>query len=1356
MNSLKKLDPNGVAQSFGLWHPFRVQMAWGLFSRGSASTLHPWLSCLPPLGEDTTNVKELRDLHIEEPDINANSHSPLTMTPLFRKILPLILCLFSFSPLLAAEEPLGRLNWDAWRTLPVYDDGRIMPLNTFARILVTQICGTTSPKIAVDDILLSNIESELEDRYKYDPKFAAEEASRIRKRIDELFPQGERTFEAHELLFAWLVEPEVWDFIPFLTHKKAREFRAEILSVSRINQRGRPIRFVAPIQLETSRGYNDLLQRVHERQMEATRQYREGGLAVPQDNVPLSAFETIAVDLHNTLSVYRVLVFKSERTLREFPSSFALAIQNAQKGFSTASQSWARLAKQGVDRFLPKHEIALPERFNALALLLDQLNRHIHEQESSIILLSKIELQLDAILKLTDGTIADCDEIYRILYSETNSQTPLSFNNRSVEIREDAITLHSALHLLRRSTQAACLSLYQSGRTVRVLPALYDDVLKSDVASSAGFELPDSSPWISLNLVLRAGPTTIRRFVDRDYPWDPEQQQAALSELFDSELYSSLSQPMRDSLHKPTVFTSDSTQRKIATENLPKEKTSTEMIRTAFQEFSTAFIGESEPSTEYSPHEPAFSAENDLAVNLSLDPALSLSLDASPSPMLSLNGTTQEEPQSASIQSANETNPKDAVPQGTRSERWNGAMLWFTDAIRQTAMQMEPIRKELNPVEQSDPGILLKTAYPAPGSLDIEYLYSRFNPFYWMGITAGIGFVLLALSAVLELCRRTKNQATDNKSKTTRSDSETSQKPKAKTSPTPMNIKDRLNSGLEMSLDAMLDPGKSSSETHVRDPNDMIRLAEEFFLWTGILTVFVSILITFAGGVLRACISGWAPVSNMFETIVLMAFIAACLGIWFTLQPLLAPALSRSWRLSAFPWTLWHKSIIERKNRQKTASTSHPPYVSGIEGEIPYGLNQTLYGETPGEIKEPAHDSIKVFARTMLALLRFVFIVLTLLIVLYVSYYEYSDEQQGLFAAMVHSFAMNDPIDWIVVFVSVCSIVWFVPRFIIACILFPFILFFPSRLKHLPAEDVADSTLVQGIQGTPPPSSPPIPIASVPSTLTPENVESLLGGPYKHVSHSDGSFWWYQARNHILHRKMFILAGALIVCIAAIVTQINPREFNPNIRPLAAVLRSNFWLAVHVIAIVVSYASGLIAWLLALASLSMYIFGHYRKFKSGKHGIIVVPPHFCDTLAPYIRKMLRVAVWMLMIGTILGARWADYSWGRFWSWDVKEVWALITLLVFLFVLHGRKARFYGEFGITIGAVFGAIAIVMTWYGFNFVFNMGRHAYGHGDSSWATNFLLGFIIVNLLWCMIAVFRYMLEFGERRQAGAGKTK
>ena len=72
------------------------------------------------------------------------------------------------------------------------------------------------------------------------------------------------------------------------------------------------------------------------------------------------------------------------------------------------------------------------------------------------------------------------------------------------------------------------------------------------------------------------------------------------------------------------------------------------------------------------------------------------------------------------------------------------------------------------------------------------------------------------------------------------------------------------------------------------------------------------------------------------------------------------------------------------------------------------------------------------------------------------------------------------------------------------------------------------------------------------------------------------------------------------------------------------------------------------------------------------------PPAECDTLATFTYKAIQVTVLLLAAGTILGALWADVSWGRFWGWDPKEVWALVSTLVYLAMLHARYGRLDGQ------------------------------------------------------------------------------
>ena len=100
-------------------------------------------------------------------------------------------------------------------------------------------------------------------------------------------------------------------------------------------------------------------------------------------------------------------------------------------------------------------------------------------------------------------------------------------------------------------------------------------------------------------------------------------------------------------------------------------------------------------------------------------------------------------------------------------------------------------------------------------------------------------------------------------------------------------------------------------------------------------------------------------------------------------------------------------------------------------------------------------------------------------------------------------------------------------------------------------------------------------------------------------------------------------------------------------------------------------------------------------------------PH---NLSRAVYRLLQIGVGLLAVGTFLGAVWADYAWGRFWSWDPKEVWALISLLVYLVLLHAPYLGWLRDFGMAVGAVLCFSLILMAWYGVN-ILSSGRHSYG---------------------------------------------
>jgi cytochrome c biogenesis factor len=90
---------------------------------------------------------------------------------------------------------------------------------------------------------------------------------------------------------------------------------------------------------------------------------------------------------------------------------------------------------------------------------------------------------------------------------------------------------------------------------------------------------------------------------------------------------------------------------------------------------------------------------------------------------------------------------------------------------------------------------------------------------------------------------------------------------------------------------------------------------------------------------------------------------------------------------------------------------------------------------------------------------------------------------------------------------------------------------------------------------------------------------------------------------------------------------------------------------------------------------------------------------------------MQFGVVLIAAGTILGGIWADYSWGRFWGWDPKEVWALIVLLCYVAILHGRLTGWIGQFAYAAWSVVAFLSVLMAWYGVNFILGVGLHSYG---------------------------------------------
>ncbi len=206
---------------------------------------------------------------------------------------------------------------------------------------------------------------------------------------------------------------------------------------------------------------------------------------------------------------------------------------------------------------------------------------------------------------------------------------------------------------------------------------------------------------------------------------------------------------------------------------------------------------------------------------------------------------------------------------------------------------------------------------------------------------------------------------------------------------------------------------------------------------------------------------------------------------------------------------------------------------------------------------------------------------------------------------------------------------------------------------------------------------------------------------------------------------IYLLAALPVTLIALLLVHQMPIAMPASIDPLVPVLRDNFWLAIHVLTITLSYA----AFALAMG------FGHILLFRYARHPRETradAPMHF------WLYRVLQLGVLLLAAGTILGGVWANYSWGRFWGWDPKETWALIALLCYITTLHGKLAGWWTQFGLVVASVVCFLAVLMAWYGVNFVLGKGLHSYGFGIGG--ETYVASFVIADLLFVGFAVWRY----------------
>jgi len=156
-----------------------------------------------------------------------------------------------------------------------------------------------------------------------------------------------------------------------------------------------------------------------------------------------------------------------------------------------------------------------------------------------------------------------------------------------------------------------------------------------------------------------------------------------------------------------------------------------------------------------------------------------------------------------------------------------------------------------------------------------------------------------------------------------------------------------------------------------------------------------------------------------------------------------------------------------------------------------------------------------------------------------------------------------------------------------------------------------------------------------------------------------------------------------------------------RIQPLVPALKSN-WLIVHVITCFVGYASFAVAFGVS----TMYL---VKQRAPGGGGDLLTRFPAAEVLDELNYQLILFGFVFLTAGIITGAVWANSAWGRYWGWDPKETWSLITWFIYATLLHARMMRGWSGRRVAFLSIGGFMAVLFTYFGVNLL--PGLHSYG---------------------------------------------
>jgi cytochrome c-type biogenesis protein CcsB len=225
--------------------------------------------------------------------------------------------------------------------------------------------------------------------------------------------------------------------------------------------------------------------------------------------------------------------------------------------------------------------------------------------------------------------------------------------------------------------------------------------------------------------------------------------------------------------------------------------------------------------------------------------------------------------------------------------------------------------------------------------------------------------------------------------------------------------------------------------------------------------------------------------------------------------------------------------------------------------------------------------------------------------------------------------------------------------------------------------------------------------------------------------------WATLLAGFIFSRKSAFALSAAAILSSMTLMVAHMSFMDPEITNLVPVLKS-YWLTLHVSVIISSYGFLGVGAILGLISLILLCLSNDKNRERISDTI--------DELTVINFKTLTLGLYFVTIGTFLGAVWANESWGRYWGWDPKETWSLITIIIYSIVIHSRRIPGMKDiFIFNLISLFAFSSVLMTYFGVNYYLS-GMHSYASGDSVPVPSFVYIIVIVLVAISLLAYTKY----------------